>query len=60
LKTNSLQERENDRELPLDSIQDELEDEPPLQFKRPMTKAKSKILEDQIYYRLLMLQTYGN
>jgi len=50
-----------DRGLSLDSIQEELEDEP-LQFKGPMTKARSKSLENQIYSRLLMLQvtTSGN
>jgi len=41
--------------LSLDSIQEELEDEP-LQFKGPMTKARSKRLENQIYSRILMLQ----
>jgi len=50
-----------DRGLSLDSIQEEFEDEP-LQFKRPMTRAMSKRLENQIYSRLLMLQatTSGN
>jgi len=45
----------HDRGLSQDSIQEELEDEP-LQFKRPMTRARSKRLEDQNYSRLLMLQ----
>ena len=53
LGTTSLQEGENDRGLSLDFIQ-ELEDEP-LQFKGPMTRARRKILEEQIYSRLLML-----
>jgi len=44
-----------DRGLSLDSIQEELEDEP-LQFKGPMTRARSKRLENQIYSRLLKLQ----
>jgi len=47
--------KKNDRGLSLDSIQEELEDEH-LQFKGPMTRARSKILENQIYSRLLMLQ----
>jgi len=38
----------HDRGLSQDSIQEELEDEP-LQFKRPMTRARSKILKDQNY-----------
>jgi len=53
LKTTSLQEGWNDRGLSLDSIQEEIEDEP-LQFKGSMTRAKSKILEEQIYSRLMM------
>ena len=44
-----------DRGLLLDSIQEKLEDQP-LQFKGPMTRTKSKRLEDKIYSRLLMLQ----
>jgi len=38
------------------SIQEELEDEP-LRFKGPMTRARSKRLENHIYSRLLILQT---
>jgi len=52
-------ESSSDKGLSQDSIQEELEDEP-LQFKRSMTKTMSKRLEDQIYSRLLMLQTIGN
>jgi len=59
LRTNSLQEGGNDKGLSQDSIQKELEDEP-LQFKGPMTKARSKRLEYQIYSRLLMLQAIWN
>jgi len=55
LRTNSLQEGGNDRGLSQDFIQEELEDEP-LQFKGPMTRARSKRLKDQNYSRLLMLQ----
>jgi len=55
LRTNSLQEWGNDKGLSQDSIQEELEDEP-LQFKEPMTRAKSKRLKDQNYSRLIMLQ----
>jgi len=55
LRTNSLKEGGNDKGLSQDSIQEELEDEP-LQFKGPMTRARSKRLEDQNYSRLLMLQ----
>jgi len=47
--------KEVDRGLSLDTKQKELEDEP-LQFKGPMTKARSKRLENQIYSRLFMLQ----
>jgi len=43
----------DDRGLSLDSIQEELEDEP-LQFKEPITRARSMRLEDEIYSRLLM------
>jgi len=39
---------QSDRGLSKDSIQEELEDEP-LQFKGPMTRARSTRLEDQIY-----------
>jgi len=59
LRTNSLQEGGNDRGLSQDSIQEELEDEH-LQFKEPMARAMSKIFEDQIYSRLLMLQGIKN
>jgi len=52
---NTLDIEKNDRGLSLDSIQEELEDEH-LQFKGPMTRVRSKILENQIYSRLLMLQ----
>jgi len=45
----------SDRGLSQDSIQEELEDEP-LQFKGPMTRARSQRLKDQNYSRLLMLQ----
>jgi len=45
LRTNSLQEGGNDRGLSQDFIQEELEDEP-LQFKGPMTRARSKRLKD--------------
>jgi len=57
----SLSETTPNRGLSLDSIQEELEDEH-LQFKGPMTKAKSKRLENHIYSRLLILQatTSGN
>jgi len=55
LKTNSLQEGGNDRGLSQDSIQEELEDEP-LQFKGPVTRARSKRLKYQNYSRLIMLQ----
>jgi len=55
LRTTSIQEGGNDRGLSLDSIQEELEDEP-LQFKGPMTRARSKRLENHIYSRLLVLQ----
>jgi len=48
-----------DRRLSQDSIQEELENEA-LQFKGPMTSARSKILEYQIYSRLLMLQEIKN
>jgi len=56
-----LSETTPNRGLSLDSIQEELEDEH-LQFKGPMTKAKSKRLENHIYSRLLILQatTSGN
>jgi len=47
--------RDNDRGLSLDFIQEELEDGH-LQFKGPMTRARRKILENQIYLRLLILQ----
>ena len=55
LRTISIQEGGNDRGLSLDSKQEELEDEP-LQFKGPMTRERSKRLENQIYSRLLILQ----
>jgi len=48
-----------DRGLSQDSIQEESEDEP-LQFKGPMTRARRKRLEDQVYSRLLMLQAIGS
>jgi len=44
---NSVETSQFDRGISLDCIQEELEDEP-LQFKGPMTKARSKRLEDQI------------
>jgi len=43
----------------LDSIQEELIDEP-LQFKGLITRARSKILEEQIYSSLIMVQATGN
>jgi len=55
LRTNSLQEGGNDRGLSQDSIREELEDEP-YQFKGPVTRVRSKRLEDQNYSRLLILQ----
>jgi len=48
-----------DKELFLDFIQEELEDEP-LQFKWLMTRAKNKKLKSQIYSKFLMLQTIRN
>jgi len=50
-----LNESTNNRGLSLDSIQEELEDEP-LQFKGSMTRTRSKRLKNQIYSRLLILQ----
>jgi len=49
----------SDRGLSLDSIQEELEDEP-IQFKRHMRRTRSKRLEEQIYSRLLILQGIEN
>jgi len=50
-----------DRALSQDSIQEELKDEH-LQFKGPMTRARSKRLKNHIYSRLSILQatTSGN
>jgi len=48
-------QKRDDRRLSLDSIQEELEDEH-LQFKGPMTRARSKRLKNHIYLRLLILQ----
>jgi len=52
--TNSLQEGGNDKALSQDSIQEELKDEH-LQFKGPMTRVRSKRLENHIYSTLLIL-----
>jgi len=54
LRTNYLQERAIDKGLSLDPIQEELEEEV-LQFKGPMTRSRTKSLEEHIYSKLMML-----